>query len=282
MPALGVRPGAVIEDWGDQMAAYERFGRSSSLFLQSLRAKELGVVVPLVMLAGLVLLLRRPATRRFTVAYLVSAAATLAVLVTSDYQPFRNTLTLMPFLVVAAAVALVDGVDAVVARIGARGSWRRWATPAATFLLVAVLAVSESVPYAVDQATLVDTRVTVRRWLEEEVSPGDRVLVASELGFLPRELARLDAEVVVRPQAEPPGGADFDYVVAGELQEQPLAWSLVTAGREERLVVGRMWTSCPAGLNQEEGGERCPASPSPRAWHENEPRVHVFGPAPGP
>jgi hypothetical protein len=270
----------VLDDLREQLDAYAAFPPTPSYWDQLRESSEVGLPLLVVGGIGLLLLLRRPATRTFTLASLVFAGLTLAVLIGPDYQPVRNLVPLLPLLCVGAAIAVVEAVGVV-------GRVLRRPLPGLRPVLATVLVAALCVPLVDDlrrhvsvQRTLVDSRVQARQWLERHVDRSDAVLVAAQLGFLQSELDRVDADAVVRPQAGfgQLGPGRFDYVLAGVLFENPFAWSAGVTGRQEVATFGTVWTSCPRGQRSEPGGEHCPAGPSPRAWHANKVLIKVFGP----
>lgn len=278
MPALAVRPGAVLDDLREQLDAYDRFAPTPSYLSQVVETAEVGDLVLLAAAVGLVLLLWARPTRTFAVAAAAFSVVTLVVLTRSHFQPVRNVVPLLPFVCVLVAIA-VTGVARVLTRALPRTPPLLWQGLAVALVLaISVPFVGELRRYVDRQQDLVDSRVSARRWLQHRVEPSDDVLVAAELAFLPSELRKVDANVVVRPELGPFGPGEFDYVLYGDLDERPLAWADGLAGRGEVATFGRLMTSCARGRRGQPGGELCPFSPTPRAWHENDVRIRIFGP----
>jgi hypothetical protein len=201
MPALVFRAREVRDAIDTQAFLYSRI-LSPPLWRQAfVRAEwdlpyehaELGL--PLVALAALGLLAgcldrRVAATLRGWVPYL---AVCLVVYGRESFQPFRNLLPLTPLVCVAAALALARAE-----RRLRRPAWLQG-------LVLAWIAVSFAAPLAVqarERGSLVDSRVQAVNWLVARIGPGDRVVVARELGFVQGELDRIGDHAEVHWSAE--------------------------------------------------------------------------------
>ena len=138
----------------------------------------------LVALAGVLVLLAARGTRRVTVAWLFYALGLTWFASRLAFQPFRNLISIVPFLCVAVAVAVVAGAEAI--GHGWRGAQHRRVNDgmviAMTAVLVAVWTVWGLRP---DFQALhsVDSRVLARQYLAERSTPNDTVLVLSELSL---------------------------------------------------------------------------------------------------
>lgn len=274
MPELVLRPSAVVDAVRVIQHAYS-IGSTDSYLQQLAQPSEFGLPVLLVGLIGLGVLLYSRRTRTVAIAYLVFAIPTVAVLLKSPFQPVRNVLPLIPFLVIAAATAILTGARFV----GSRLHLPRAVQIAGALLLVLVLCWSPfragTKQYITTQRALTDTRVTVRRWMETHVHAGDRVLVAEEIAFLPAELSRICADVVVQSQQRATAVDDYDWVIMGDLDPKrwPSPWTQQIAGRTKALTVGRYPTS---GVNL-----RVVNAPLVNIWHGSAERIHVIGPPAG-
>ncbi len=262
MPALLVHPVAVLTDVRAQYRVYSRLD-SPSYWSQIVQGREVGRLMLVLAAIGLVVLLRSRRSRTITIAYLVYAAVSLPVLLQASYQQLRNLLPLLPFACIAAAAAVVKGSAVVAERM-------RLARPVGTAIALAgTLAVCGSLytsgvqPYLREQGDRIDTRLQARRWLARHVDSSDRVLVAEELAFLPRELKRIGAEIALQRQARPLRSSEFDYVIAGHLKGT-IAWE-VTLRLEGRTRLERFGT--------------VPISTNPDAWHANQTHITIYGPA---
>jgi hypothetical protein len=123
-------------------------------------------------------------------------------------------------------------------------------------IVVVALAVSMLVggvrPFYDDHLGIVDTRVSARRWLQDNMRAGDDVLVAEELAFLPSELAALHGDVAVRPAVEPLHPEDargFEYVVSPMTLGDPApTWQAALAGYTAVSDLGESITPVPEDL----------------------------------
>ena len=144
-----------------------------------------------------------------------------------NYQPFRNLVPLVPFLAIGAAATLVEGV-----RLVGRGAHLpRAARQAGVLTLASLVGVSlffMGVKPAIQaENNIVDSRTQTVDWLEAQARPGDRILVAQELGILPSELARIPGHVVVESATTARSSAElasYDYVVTGEFTPPAPGW----------------------------------------------------------
>ncbi len=116
MPGLVLRTSAILDAMRIAREAYS-VGATDSYLQRLSQARELGIVILLVGVAGLGVLVRSRRTRPIAIAYLVFAIPTVAVLLPSVFQPVRNLVPLIPFLVIAAATAVVNVVGFVGARL---------------------------------------------------------------------------------------------------------------------------------------------------------------------
>ena len=229
MPVLVTRTGAVLDDIRAQAEIYDA-KTSDSYVDQLLRPREVGAFLLVAAIVGVAVLVARPSTRRFTLAWLAFVAVLLAFYLRTSYQPVRNLLPIVPFLIIAAVAAL----DALARLVERRIAVDPRATTVAMLIVVAGFAawtvVDQSWPLQDDRNATADHRVDAREWLSDRVEADDRVLVAEELAFLPSELRRLDGEVTVAsflPRGRIPSAvssldvAGFDYVVTGRFVPGP-------------------------------------------------------------
>jgi 4-amino-4-deoxy-L-arabinose transferase-like glycosyltransferase len=234
-PTIVVSPRQVVNALRIQARIYQH--KNTTSYWHELRnPHEVGLLVGILAVVGTVILLRDPKTRAVTIGALAFALLLVSWLARYPYQPFRNLLPVVALVCVASAVAVVSIVDA----IAARAPLGALAAPA----LVAVLAVGISAvmlgsvwrTYSDERLHIEDSRSLARTWLASRVGPTDRVLVATELGFLPRDLDRLRAPRAVRsltkavPQTDAVGD---DYIVVGD-EKTAAHWRPAIAGT--RLV----------------------------------------------
>jgi hypothetical protein len=146
---------------------------------------ELGVPLALAALAGVLAVLsaRRPRLR--LAGPLLFAGSLLALQLGYDYQPFRNLLPIVPLII---AIAVLP-----IARIGDRA--RRGTVDVAITIALFLALLPPALTIARGRHERTDSRIEARSWLEKNASASDLVLVASELRFVSRDLARLPASV---------------------------------------------------------------------------------------
>lgn len=220
MPALVVQPRRVRDDIREIAEVYEANTTSVSFWRELLAYREVGLLVLVAGVIGLLVLLRRPGSRPITIGYLLFAFTLSGFWLRYSYQPLRNVLPLLPFLCVAVAAAILRGSDRIASVMGLARRTRDTVAATATVLLVVVLAGWGVRPYLDRQLGVVDTRIRARQWVDAHVGAGDDILVAEELAFLPRELRRMRGDVVVRPSrtlVEASTLSQFEYIVAGDL-----------------------------------------------------------------
>ncbi len=220
MPALLLKPNAVVAAWRAELGAYASKIQGSFWGQAISRAEwdlpldhpEVGLVFVILAVAGLLVVLADPRLSRRVWSWVAYGIVLLLVTSRVSFRPFRNLLPL-------AAIGCVL-VGTLIARLRARAS-----RPILVDLgALAVVAVSMAVP-SIDYARTLwhypDSRAEAVDWLVKATSDGDTVLLVEEMVFLPGDLARLQAETVVLPWADVQAylrEQTPDYVVAGELR----------------------------------------------------------------
>jgi len=249
MPALVFKTRQVAAGIVEQARDYATFPSTRSLFQQALAPEELGVLLTLGGLAGLVLLALRRETRPTVIGWLAFGVFLLAPLLRYGFQPFRNALPLVPPFLVAASCLFGD--DSPLAR-------RRGAR-----LLVASVLLAGLTPGLLDawrMRRLPHSRVLLVDELARDDWAGKRVLVQRELAILPAELGRARAALTVVPWSEMRQRArsgDFDAAVFGDFDTDSYPDVPWLAGVEE-------WRSWTAGLPvvYSVGSRRTPVYPN--------------------
>jgi hypothetical protein len=210
MPALVFSTLQVVKGLVAQARDYATFPSTSGLFRQAPAPEELGWLLTLAGLLGLVLLALRRETRPTVASWLAFGGLLLAPLLRYGFQPFRNALPLVPPLLIATAALLFParpGASAARAAIGGLG-------------LVLVLA--SFVPgwkWTYRARSVRDSRSVFIDWLVTKARPNHKVLFVRELAFLPKELDRVPATVVVAPWVEARALTEegrFDALVYGK------------------------------------------------------------------
>ena len=91
---------------------------------------------------------------------------------------------------------------------------------------------------------LVNSRVEAWEYLARHVQPGDEVLVADELAFVPNEIARIPGVVTTKSLADPldpEEAATYDYVVVGGFAAAE-SWRPELQSRRKIIQLGRRAT----------------------------------------
>lgn len=196
---------------------YRVIHSSPGYFGQAVMASELGWVLAIVGVGGIVIMFRRAPTRNTALSWCAFALLLLAPLVWRPFQPFRNLLPLVPPFCVAAAIAISQLFDW--ARQGAQRGMR----VGVSIAIIAGCAMSlafESIQALRQRMSDRDTRIQAIDWLQQHAKKTERVLALRELAILPAEWKKVAAASTIVPWSE---AADllereqFDYVVTGEL-----------------------------------------------------------------
>ena len=230
MPALVFKTRQVAAGLVEQARDYATFPSTRGLFQQALAPEELGVLLTLGGLAGLVLLALRRETRPTVIGWLAFAVFLLAPLLRYGFQPFRNALPLVPPFLVAASCLF--GKDSPFAR-------RRGARLLAASVLLAGL--TPGLLEAWRMRRLQHSRVLLVDELARDDWAGKRALTVVAWSEM-RQRARQ---------------GDFDAAVFGDFDTAsypPVPW---LAGVEE-------WRSWTAGLPEvySVGSRRMPVYPN--------------------
>jgi len=206
-------PGAVLHPSGiaGEIRGISRFYQTihseTGYWRTAFSGEEIGIALMIAGLAGTIWMLCYAPTRRTALSWIAFGLLLLAAIVSSNFQPFRNVLPLIPPLCIAAAL-LLDRV-----RLASL-----WIVP----VLVAVIGLSlgwPSTAYLRARMSHIDARVSAIDWLQQHASKGERVLGIRELAILPAEWKRAVANLTLVSWSE---AADllereqFDYVVTGE------------------------------------------------------------------
>jgi hypothetical protein len=196
MPALVLRTGQVVKAVVYETSLYAGTGRGSywdqavrrAEWDQPLDYPELGWPFLLLAAVALAAALSSRRLRGAVLAWGAYGAALGLLLSRYSFRPFRNLLSLVPLL--AVLVGCLYGRLRRLPRLqgaAARPAARRWLDAAAVALPLALFAAPVA-SYVRHQLTLVDSRRQAAHWLASHAAPGDAILYAQELAFLPSEV----------------------------------------------------------------------------------------------
>ena len=227
MPALVLNTSQVITDVKYEASVYGNYS-DGHYWSWLIDPGQIGWLFTAASVVGVVLLVRRPATRRVSIGWLVFAVPFATYLVVQHFQPVRNLMPLLPFLAVAAACAIVEAVAALGRRIPLDRRARAATSIAATAVLVVAMFLGGVGPYLRSSSQVVDSRTHAVDWLAQQVGPDDTVLVVEQLAILPVDIDRIGGKVTVAsitdgaPKGKladaPPDLADYDFVVTGSFK----------------------------------------------------------------
>lgn len=217
-PATIVKLPAVAHGLAIITAHYRLINSSPGYFGQAVMASELGWVLAMAGVGGVVIMFRRAPTRSTVLSWCAFALLLLAPLVGRPFQPFRNLLPLVPPFCVAVAIAFSQIFD-----WAGQGTQRRFRA-AVTIAIVAGCFMSLVFPSfraLRERMAHRDTRIQAIDWLRQHAKKNERVLVLRELAILPAEWKKVAAASTIVPWSE---AADllereqFDYIVTGDLE----------------------------------------------------------------
>jgi hypothetical protein len=203
----------VMRDVAVTAGNYRIIASRPGYFGQAVDSAELGWILALAGVIGLVLMVRRASTRPSALAWLVFVFALLAIFVGKPFQPFRNLLPVAPLFCIAGAIAFSRLLEQ-------PARWRVRLT-AAILLISATAGASAFASWSRIQFRMThrDSRLQAIDWLRQRVSKDDKVLVIRELAVLPAERKRLAANSTVAPLCEASEALErehFDFVLTGE------------------------------------------------------------------
>lgn len=269
-PATFLKFPAVAHGLAIISSHYRLINSSPGYFGQAVMSSELGWVLAVVGISGIVIMLRRAPTRSTALSWCAFALLLLAPLVGKPFQPFRNLLSLVPLFCIAAAIAFSNIFDW--ARQGRQRHLRAGVTIAILGGCVATLAFP-SYEAVHRRMTHRDTRIQAIGWLQQYAKGNERVLALRELAILPAEWKKIAAVSTIVPWSE---AADllerqkFDYVVTGEL-------GLRSAPDRDRLSADlTRWKerTAPLPVQVEFGSVVTPVVPY--LWRTNDQRILIL------
>jgi dolichyl-phosphate-mannose-protein mannosyltransferase len=215
-------PGAVLHPSGiaGEIRGISRFYQTihseAGYWRAAFSAEEIGVPLMIIGLAGIIWMLWYAPTRLTALSWIAFGLLLLSAIVSSNFQPFRNVLPLIPPLCIAAAL-LLDRIRQYF-QDRTRLAAASWIVPV-LLLVVGLFLGRSSLAYLRTRTSHVDARIRAIDWLQLHASNHERILGIRELAILPAEWKRIAADSTVVSWSE---AADllererFDYVVTGE------------------------------------------------------------------
>jgi 4-amino-4-deoxy-L-arabinose transferase-like glycosyltransferase len=228
MPGLLLAPIQVGTDVISEAKVYVHKSSPTNYAQSLVNSHEVGWLLAGLGLVGVYLLWRRAENREFTIAWLCFAVPFVLYLAPQNYQPFRNLLPLLPFLAIGAATTLVEAGRFLGGRAHVPRGARQAGVVAVAVLLGGSMFFMGVKPSIAAESNIVDSRTQAVEWLQAHARPGQRILVADELGILPAELDRIPGTVVVRSATDhlsPADLAGYDHVVSGTFEPAATGWA---------------------------------------------------------
>ncbi len=254
VPAALLHPSKIIGELHAQVAFYQSIRSEQNYWTAALSVSEIGIPLLIAGLAGVVAMLLKRKTRLVALGWIGFAALLLSAVVWPSFQPFRNLLSLVPLLCIAAGASFFDEIIQYLER-------RKFARHAAPVVMIAVSLFAlpsawASISYLHIRLTRVDSRIQAIDWLQRNATKEMKILGLRELGILPGEWNRLPAGAVVLPWREAADRLErerFDFVVTGEMDLRYLPepdrwrayrehWASLTAAMPARAVFGAIST----------------------------------------
>jgi 4-amino-4-deoxy-L-arabinose transferase-like glycosyltransferase len=266
VPAAVLHPAKIIDELRSQAAFYQSIRADAGFLAAVVTASEIGVPLSIAGLAGMASMLFTREMRGVILSWLAFAGVLFGAVTWPSFHPFRNLLSLVPLLCIAAALLF----ERVVERFG-----RLQTATVVTALLFTASFAWASVRYVQTRFSRVDSRVQAIDWLRRNATNETNILGVRELAILPGEWKRVPGNAVVVPWSE---AADllqqrrFDYVVTGDLDPRFLpnpAWWSAYRNRWAGLVVAMPAQATFGAI---------PTPIVPYLWRTNDERVLVLKP----
>ena len=270
VPAVVLHPAKIVGELRYITRFYQTVQTGHGYWITAFSGWEIGGPLMIAGLAGIIWMVRNAATRVVVLSWIAFALLLLSAVVWSSFQPFRNVLSLVPPLCLAAALFLTRAGKYLEQR---RGRWplTAWLAPGLIALVALSLAWS-SLRHLQLRTTRIDTRIRAIDWLQQHSTKEQTVLGIRELAILPAEWKRIAATSVVVPwfEASEILGQRFDYIVTGEFDlryaSDPKAWSAYRDGWKAKVS--------PLPVQAEFGQVVTPVVPY--LWRTNDERILIL------
>ena len=270
-PAVVLNPEKIVEELRSQARFYQTIHSEPGYWSAALSGGEIGLPLMITGLGAIIWMFWNVSTRRVAVSWIVFALLLLSAVVWSSFQPFRNLLSLVPPLCIAAAL-FCDRLAQYLEHRHRRLASAPWLA-FALILLVALSLAWSSVRHLQLRTPHIDTRVRAIDWLQQHATKEETVLGIRELSILPAEWKRIAARSTVVPWFEASDLLErqrFDYVVTGEFDlryaSDPNRWS---AYRDR-------WKAKVSALRIEANFGQITTPVMPYLWRTNDERILIL------
>lgn len=264
-PGVVLHSGKIVEELRGLASFYQTIRSDQGYWSTALSGWEIGVPLMIAGLAGIVWMFWNGSTRSTAVSWIAFALLLLSAVVWSSFQPFRNLLSLVPPLCIAAALFF----HSLGRRKSASTSW----VDCVLVLLVALSLAWSSARHLQQRTPHRDTRIRAIDWLQQHAGKEATILGVQELSILPAEWKRIAAKATVVPwfkAADLLERQHFDYVVTGDFDlrysNDPEAWS---AYRDR-------WNTTVSRLPVEADFGQIVAPVMPYLWRTNDERILIL------
>lgn len=270
-PAIVLNPEKIVEELRAQARFYQTIQSDQGCWRAAFSGWEVGFPLMISGLVAIVWMFWNASTRSVAISWTVYALLLLSAVGWPSFQPFRNLLSLVPLLCIAAALLCTRFGEHLEQRYH-RLTFTSW-LDSALIMVVALSLAWSSVRHLQVRTPHIDTRVRAIDWLQHNATKEETVLGIRELAILPAEWKRIAARSIVVPWFE---AADllerqrFDYVVTGEFDlryaRDPNGWS---AYRDR-------WKAKVSTLPVEVGFGQVVTPVMPYLWRTNDERILIL------
>ncbi len=244
---VALHPGKIVEELHFAARFYQTIRSDQGYWSSALSGWEIGVPLMITGLAGIIWMIFWSVTRSVSISWIAFALLLLSAVVWPSFRPFRNLLSLVPPLCIAAAL-LCDWLGEYLDGRHRPLAFTSWVAPS-LILLVALSLAWFSARRLQLRTQHIDTRVRAIDWLQQHATKDETVLGIRELSILPTEWKRIAARTTVVPwlkAADVLEGQQFDYVVTGEFDlrdaSDPNGWSAYRNRWKAEIATMRLQT----------------------------------------
>jgi hypothetical protein len=187
MPQIFIKTSDVLADIEAQAGPYKTKVSPITYFEQALGGHEIGILIFLAILVGLIWGVSKAKTRAYLACVVVFCAPVLAVALSSSYQPFRNLLPVFMLAMITLPI-LLDRL-----REMRFGPWL-----AIGFCILCIWSGASQSIYLMDRLlNTEDSRVEAANWLKKNTPQGQTIIASRNL-YVSREQALLHADSLIQ------------------------------------------------------------------------------------